>query len=326
MNGPIRIRELVAPPYLDATTVTVAQRLVEDGARVHRFDAVAELIDARGTEMEVIADVDGFIQYSPTEAIDDHPGLVAWINDAPAATNDTTVAALTAREGPSPGEVSYLSSTWTNVPPTGVENSDRRSWMALLISAIVDSADLLVVPRTDGKMHSGPISVGTDTVITVHDPSVDNGKVTIPNANTLSATGLIRALAAPTGGLGVNENTVGVELHLLPTTGALYTPPSADVLVTVAVSEPYAAVVAVDDELGHPTIAIRHCATVVFGYRQTRVATDLVAAFSENIAARLQRGHQSADKGSTNERSWYRTDPARTPSCGDAHLDGHLLR
>ncbi|MEV6139629.1 hypothetical protein AB0L63_26990 [Nocardia sp. NPDC051990] len=290
MTGPIRTRELVAPPYLDVTTVTVAQRLVEDGARVHRFDAVAELIDARGTEMEAIADADGFIQYPPTEAIDDHPGLVAWINDAPTATSDTTVAVRTPREGPSPAEVSYLSSTWTNVAPTAVESSDRRARVALLVSAIVDSVDLLAVPRTDGN--SGPISVGTDTVITVHDPSVDDGKVTIPNANTLSSTGLIRALAAPTGDLPVNENAVGVELHLLPTTGALYTPPSADVLVTVAVSEPYAAVVAVDDELGHSTIAIRHCATVVFGYRQAMVATDLVAAFSENIATRLRRRHQ----------------------------------
>ncbi|MEV4129972.1 hypothetical protein [Nocardia sp. NPDC049707] len=291
MTGPIRIRELVAPPYLDVTTVTVAQRLVEDGARVHRFDAVAELIDARGTEMEAIADVEGFIQYPPTEAIDNHPGLVAWINDAPTATSDTTVAVLTGRESPSSGQVSYLSTTWTNVPPTAVETSDRHSRTALLVSAIVDSVDLLAVPRTDGN--SGPISVGTDTVITIHDPSVNDGKVTIPNANTLSSTGLVRALAAPTGDPYVNENAVGVELHLPPTTAALYTPPSsADVLVTVAVSEPYAAVVAVDDELGHPTIAIRHCATVVFGYRQAMVATDLVAAFSEDIAARLQRSHQ----------------------------------
>ncbi|MFI2561094.1 hypothetical protein [Nocardia farcinica] len=283
---------LHAPPHLDVASVTVTRRLVDDGARVYRLDAVAELIDAHGTETEAIAHAEGYLQYPPIGATDERGGIVAWIHDAPPTDRDTATSTTGRPDGPLTDDVTYLTSTWSNVPRRAIAGTDEPSPLALLIEAIARSASFLTDPSTGNDGQREPTAARSELTVIVHDP-VGRGRVaTIPDVHTLSVAGLTRALDTPIerkGGAG--ENTVRIQLFMAPTTGAVYAPLPVDVQIAVTVSEPADTVVAVADDLGSTSIAVQRCRTVVFAYRHTTVTTERVAAFSKDIAARIQHHH-----------------------------------
>lgn len=291
---------LHAPPHLDATTVTVTQRLVEDGAPVYRFDAVAELIDAHGTETEAIAHSDGYLRYPPTGVTDERGGIVAWIDDAPPTGQDAAAPAPR-----TPGDVTYLTSTWPGLPYGETERDDEVSHLALLIEAILRAASLLT---DSGGNNNRSGSERADIVVTVDAPA--GHIVTIPAAHTLSAAGLARALDTPVEPPdGAAENSFRIQLFLAPTTGAVHLPLPANIQIAVAVSEPADTVVAVADDPGSTSIAVRRRNTVVLAYRHTTATTRQVSAFSKDIAERMRHPH-FPPRGYPDARSRHRTHPA----------------
>uniref|UniRef100_UPI003F58A1E3 hypothetical protein n=1 Tax=Mycolicibacterium obuense TaxID=1807 RepID=UPI003F58A1E3 len=283
MTATVDSPELRAPAYLHQSTAAVREWLMDDGDRVHRFDVLAEMSDGRGTEIDLIATTDGYLKQAPPEVTDAQPGLAGWITSSPGASSPEQAGQGRDQATAAAGSVSYLVLNAILGPGSG---GGEPNWEQLRIGGLVAAAANAVHDVT------GPAVCPDRVDVVVHGSPTGQQGVTIEDARRLSALGIARAL---TDGVGwsadavATDHRVRLDLHLLPVAAALYIPPHPDAWACLTVAPPTDAVVAAQDDLGNPAVAIRASAQVVIAFRPSTTTTTQATAFGAAITRHLGR-------------------------------------
>ncbi|MDO3400408.1 hypothetical protein QWI29_10240 [Mycolicibacterium neoaurum] len=283
MTASIDNHELCAPAHLHQDTASVSKWFVADGERVHRFDVVAEMSDALGTETDVVATTDGYLTQAPPESTYARPGLAGWITSRHVSDFHQSVNDEQADATVIDGEIGYLV-TRAVLGPESEWASREHTRVGALVAAAAEAA---------GGMSVLGCSDRVDVVVNGTSPGRPG--VVIADARRLSASGIARVLDGATDQPNCPEIAaypLRLEVHLSATRAMLYTPPHPDAVACLTVGPPTDEVIAERDCFGNPTVAVRACATLVVAYRPSSTTAEKVTTFGAEVAAYLSgRSH-----------------------------------